>query len=267
MIKKEKIRPFHFPNLIRVGNRYDGGYVVPEEALDNCKFLLSLGINDDISFDLHFSQINKDICCLGVDYTVTPIFLRKRRVQAVLKSFINLLINKKKHQIYKNKAKNIRQFREFFSGNNKFLPLKVSDNSSNGRITISELLRKCNGVSSLDIFLKMDIEGDEYKVTDDIINNIDRIAYIACEYHHIAEYPERFNVTINKLSEHFYLAHIHGNNHGIYSTELDFPDTVELTWVNKDLVPVQPSSTDISYPISNLDSPCNYKKPDYKIVF
>ena len=62
MIDKEKIRPFFFGNLIRVGNRFDGGYVVPEQALKSCKFLLSLGINDDISFDLHFSQANKDIC-------------------------------------------------------------------------------------------------------------------------------------------------------------------------------------------------------------
>lgn len=267
MIDKEKIRPHIFSNLVRIGNRYDGGYVVPADALKSCKFLLSLGINDDISFDLHFSKTNQDICCIGVDYTVTPVFLKKRRVQSVVKSFINAFLNKKKHQIYKTKAKNIKKFTEFFSGNNMFLPLEVSDNSSNGRITISDLVKKCNNGSSLDIFLKMDIEGAEYKVTEDIVNNIERIGYIACEYHHIAEYPERFNETINKLSEHFYLAHIHGNNHGTYSTKLDFPDTVELTWVSKGLVTVLPSLSDNSYPISNLDNPCNYKKPDYKIVF
>ena len=267
MIDKEKIRPLLFSNLIRVGNHFDGGYVVPEEALNSCKFLLSLGINDDISFDLQFSQTNKDMCCIGVDYTVTPVFLRKRRVQAVVKSVINALLDKKKHQIYTTKAKNIKKFREFFSGNNRFLPLEVSDNSSSGKITISELVNKCNSDSSLDIFLKMDIEGAEYKVTEDIINNVERIGYIACEYHHIAENPERFNKTINKLSEHFYLAHIHGNNHGAYSTELDFPDTVELTWVNKNLVPLEPTLSDNSYPISNLDNPCNHKKPDYKIIF
>jgi len=79
MIDKENIRPLFFSNLIRVGNRFDGGYVVPEEALNSCKFLLSLGINDDISFDLQFIQTKKDICCIGVDYTVTPVFFAKEK--------------------------------------------------------------------------------------------------------------------------------------------------------------------------------------------
>ena len=85
MIDKEQIRPRLFSNLMRIGNRFDGGYVVPKEALKGSEFLLSVGINDDISFDLEFSQANKDICCVGVDYTVTPAFLRRRRVQAVVK--------------------------------------------------------------------------------------------------------------------------------------------------------------------------------------
>ncbi|MDG1693487.1 MAG: hypothetical protein P8I13_01325 [Porticoccaceae bacterium] len=267
MIEKNKVRPFLFSKLVRVGNRFDGGYVLPEMALNSCNFLLSLGINDDISFDLQFGQANKHIRCIGVDYTVTPAFLRKRRIQAVVKSFINSLLDQKKHKIYRAKATNIKKFNEFFTGNNTFLPLEVSDDSSSGKITISELINKCNSCSSHDVFLKMDIEGAEYKVTEDIINNANRIGYIAAEYHHIIENPERFNETINRLSEHFYLAHIHGNNHGAYSAELDFPDTVELTWVNKGLIAVEPPLSDFSYPISNLDNPCNHKKADYNIVF
>lgn len=267
MIEKDKVRPYLFSELIRVGNQFDGGYVVPGKALKNCNFLLSLGINDDISFDLQFSHLKKDICCIGVDFTVNPTFLRKRRVQAIVKSFINALFDKRKHQIYRAKANNIKKFSKFFSGNNLFLPLEVSDNSSDGKITITELVNKCKDGSSNDIFLKMDIEGAEYKVTEDIINNVERIGYIACEYHHIAENPIRFNETVNKLSEHFYLAHIHGNNHGAYSSELDFPDTVELTWVNKSLVSVKPPLSKSSYPITGLDNPCNHKEPDYNIVF
>lgn len=267
MIDKEKIRPYHFSDLKRVGNTFDGGYVVPSQALTSCQYLLSLGINDDISFDLQFCQAKKDICCIGVDYTVTSSFLKKRKIQAVIKAAINSLLNKNKYQIYRAKAKNISKFSEFYTGGNTFLPREVSDTSSSGKITISELVKRCSSGQSHDIFLKMDIEGAEYKVTQDIINNAKRIGYIACEYHHIAENPQRFNETINQLSEHYYLAHIHGNNHGAYSTELDFPDTVELTWVNKGLVPVKPPSSDNSYPVSNLDNPCNHKKPDYKIVF
>jgi hypothetical protein len=61
MIEKDKVRPYLFSELIRVGNQFHGGYVAPGKALTNCNFLLSVGINDDISFDLQFSHLKKDI--------------------------------------------------------------------------------------------------------------------------------------------------------------------------------------------------------------
>lgn len=266
MIDKKPLRPYKFEPLIRIGNAFDGGYVLPEKAVLESKFLLSLGINDDISFDLHFCHMNPAVICFGVDYTVTSEFLKRRRMQAVVKSWINLLINKTKHTIYSTKAKNIAKFERFFSGKNKFYPLQVSDVSAPGKITISELLGQFPNVKSHDVFLKMDIEGDEYIVTDEIVKNADKIGYVACEYHFVSSDASTFNETIRKMSEAFYLAHIHGNNHGKYSESQQFPDTLELTWVNKAKLQEKPAKSDLSYPLENLDAPCNFKAPDYKII-
>jgi hypothetical protein len=267
MINKELVKPLLFNNLTRVGNTYDGGYVIPKDAINNSEFLLSLGINDDISFDLDFCKDKPTIKCIGVDFTVNKRFLKKRFYQALVKTGINALLNKEKFQIYRNKVRNIPKQSTFFTGENQFLPLEVSDTASQGKVTISELVDMCPSEASHDIFLKMDIEGAEYKVTNDILNNSNRIGYIACEYHFIAENPNRFNKMLDDLSQDFYLVHIHGNNHGAYSDELDFPDTVELTWINKALIKDMPPVSNKEYPLANLDNPCNHKKSDYKIVF
>ena len=92
MIEKDKVRPYLFSELIRVGNQFDGGYVVPGKALKNCNFLLSLGINDDISFDLQFSHLKKDICCIGVDFTVNPTFFTQEKSSGNCKIFYKCIV-------------------------------------------------------------------------------------------------------------------------------------------------------------------------------
>lgn len=267
MIKKDQLKPFVFENLVRVGNKYDGGYVIPAQAMQNSKFLLSLGINADISFDLEFSEQNSKMQCFGVDFTVNTKFLKRRYSQSLVKMAINAVLDREKYQMYRQNVINIAKFDDFFSGQNAFLPLEVAGNSGEGKVTISELVEKCKSEEKHDIFLKMDIEGAEYQVTPDIVKNADRIGYIACEYHDLTANPDTFNETASLLGEHFYPVHIHGNNHGCYSKEHEFPDTIEMTWVNKALLGAEPERESRDYPVTGLDNPCNHKKPDYPLVF
>ena len=44
-------RPMKFDDLIRVGKSFDGGYVMPSRALEASRSVLSLGVNDDWSFE------------------------------------------------------------------------------------------------------------------------------------------------------------------------------------------------------------------------
>lgn len=51
------IRPHRMAGTskVRIGNDFDGGYVLPETALD-CDVVLSVGIGIDVSFDFHMAE-------------------------------------------------------------------------------------------------------------------------------------------------------------------------------------------------------------------
>jgi glycosyltransferase involved in cell wall biosynthesis len=63
------IRPLAMANgtKVRVGNPFDGGYVLPDRAL-GCDALLSIGVGHDVSFDLAFA--NRGAMVVQFDHTV-----------------------------------------------------------------------------------------------------------------------------------------------------------------------------------------------------
>ncbi len=100
------------------------------------------------------------------------------------------------------------------------------------------------------LILKMDIEGNEYSwLTEENLKILaDTFDQFTLEVHGlIEESPEGWiydeatleaknNLQMKvdffkKLNQHFYLFHIHGNNHA--PRYVDFPDSLELTYVNK----------------------------------
>lgn len=98
--------------------------------------------------------------------------------------------------------------------------------------------------------LKMDIEGNEYSwLTDENLKILaDTFDQFTLEVHGlIEETPDNWIIEpaiqdaknnlqkkvdfFKKLNQYFYLFHIHGNNHA--PRYVDFPDSLELTYVNK----------------------------------
>jgi len=118
-----------------------------------------------------------------------------------------------------------------------------------------------------DIFLKMDIEGAEYAVMDQIIDNHQRISGLAIEFHHLDKKAAEFNLAINKLNNHFRIVHIHGNNCTPYCTASDFPSTVEVTFVHKAKMPEGAGLQDRKYPRADLDVPNTPERADYQLSF
>jgi glycosyltransferase involved in cell wall biosynthesis len=63
------IRPWSMSDMlkVRIGNEYDGGYVLPAVALD-CDGVLSIGVGTDVSFDLQLAEQGAHV--LQFDHTV-----------------------------------------------------------------------------------------------------------------------------------------------------------------------------------------------------
>jgi hypothetical protein len=96
------------------------------------------------------------------------------------------------------------------------------------------LLSILNSTKSEKIFLKIDIEGSEYRILNTIIANQDRISGLVIEFHDSDLHKDRIKTFIQNLS--LKLVHIHANN-GVHSinggpVRLDenFPFLLELTF-------------------------------------
>ena len=85
------ISKFFYPkndcNLIRLGNKNDGGYVVEENSVRNSEILLSFGLSDDWSFESDFSKLGKKKI-YTYDYSVNLRFW----IVNFIKSLINILL-------------------------------------------------------------------------------------------------------------------------------------------------------------------------------
>ena len=51
---QKKLIPFDFGKMVRVGNHKDGGYLVSENGIKSCEFLLTIGLGYQFSFEKYF---------------------------------------------------------------------------------------------------------------------------------------------------------------------------------------------------------------------
>ena len=70
-------KPKFTKNLLRIGQKRDGGYIINEEILKKTKIILTFGLSDEFSFERDFKKKNKDIHIYGYDHTVDVFFLDK----------------------------------------------------------------------------------------------------------------------------------------------------------------------------------------------
>ena len=130
MINKEYnfLAPVIVNDLIRVGSKNDGGYIMSSKVLKNCNFLLSFGLGDDWSLEKYFLRKENNLVHI-YDHTVNYYVFIKR----IYKSFKRLFYFKS--NLYKIIA-SIRKIFDFYNINlNKrfiFFKKKVSILSSFG---------------------------------------------------------------------------------------------------------------------------------------
>ena len=118
--------------------------------------------------------------------------------------------------------------------------------------------------SNKNIVLKIDIEGDEYKVLDEVNKNLDKINLSIIEFHNVKKNLRKIKSFINKT----YLKNIHisANNYGEVDNK-GIPQVIEMTLLNPKKFSVKNYKTNRKYPIKGLDFK-NYKRgPEIKIVF
>ncbi len=248
-------------NLLRLGNKNDGGYVVEKNSINNSETLLSFGLSDDWSFESDFSKLGKKKI-YTYDYSVNLRFWIVNLIKSLINIFLlkEILINMKKLTKYIS-------YKSFFDNKNYFhhkkfiAPLSMKKNllDNNFIIDVNEIMKNLDN----NFFLKIDIEGSEYRILDQILKNAKKINGLAIEFHDFDLHQK----IIKKFVEDFELklVHIHVNNYGTIDKD-GVPSTVELTFSSEEFI-IGDLTNDKTYPVENLDNPCNKNDIDHKIVF
>jgi hypothetical protein len=219
-------------NKIRLGNANDGGYVCLD-YFKGIKAALSLGINDDVSWDIEVARRGLQI--YQYDHTVEgpPI----------------------KHE------------------NFIFHKVKIDTVERLGSASLMSILERYQLSEPQSVILKMDIEGDEWDVLGSVSDEtLDVFSQILCEFHNFErllepEFYKKIIGVLSKLREKFEVFHVHANNYGpllLIPGVGSLPETLEIGFFRKQVFDFE--DTDENFP-GELDAPNNPMCDDYQFEF
>lgn len=253
------LSPYVVKDLIRLGNKNDGGYVIPKSLIQETDFLVSLGISNDWSFDQDFKKINPDIHIHGYDHTISPRVFRRNIRYLILNMFLLRFSWKK----LKDSIRLLFSYQSFFQGDVIHFQKRIHNRQDYpDDITLDDVILK---TKSKKIFLKIDIEGSEYRIIDSIVKHANKISGIAIEFHETDPYRPIFISAIKKLQKKFKIVHFHPNNFGGYAED-GLPETPEITFINNK-INIKTYGKRKILPLDNLDAPNGALKADYEIKF
>ncbi len=208
LVEKQETSVLKNVEYKRVGNEYDGGYVVASPLSRN-KICYSIGISDDVSFD-------KDMVRNGYEI----------------------------YQ-YDHTIKRLPETNEHFHW--KKIGLTGNKGEADNLETLSQMINSNGHTDESGMFLKMDVEQCEWDVFNTIdsetLSKFDQIAIELHVINHIKN-PDYIISGLRKLTENHSVIHVHGNNWDIvsYVGDLITPDTIEVTLVKNDLYELQESN-------------------------
>ena len=253
------LKPYHtdLSNLIRLGRKYDGGYVIDKRVIGKTRVIITCGLEAEWSFEKEFQKINVDCKIIAFDHTVNKKFWINR----FIKDFMYLLLLRKirLYQIF-DVFKYV-EYRSFFNGKNKHYLKKIVSHKKNkkSQITLTEAIG-----DNRDIVLKIDIEGDEYKILKEIDKNLNKINLVIIEFHDLQKNIKKIEKFIKKTN--LKNIHINANNYGMVDSN-GIPQVIEMTLINPKKFKIKSSKTKRDYPIEGLDFKNRKRGPNIPITF
>lgn len=255
------LRPIKQKNLIRLGNKSDGGYVMEKKTLSNASYLLSFGVGDNWSFEKDCLKTNKKLQINMYDHTIDI----KEFFKLFFKNFRRFITFRSNFNNISETLKVLKNYLELknFSKNKNIIyyPFKITNKSQNRyEKSINNELKNLNNV-----VIKCDVEGDEYNLFKYIFNDLKKIDMMVIEFHWVEKNFIKFKKLIKKIQKTHSIIHFHANNNSRYS-ENKLPDFVEISFLIKEKTNNKNKYIN-SLPNENLDFPNNLKLSDYKIYF
>ena len=252
------LTPTIIDDLIRIGKKNDGGYVLPKFILAETDVLISMGICNDWSFDEQFLSLIPHLKIHAYDHTVSRKFFIKR----IAITLVKLFLGKSKPKEVIQGIRLLRAYQSFFTGNTIHFKERIHNRQDmNYDANFQKIFER---IDSKKVFIKMDIEGSEYRLIDDIIKHSTKIHGMVIEFHETDPLRLIFCNAIKKLQTVYEIVHLHANNYGAICED-GLPEVLELTFIKKEMC--KQKGKRVELPLPGLDYPNDPHKKDYKIKF
>lgn len=239
-------------DLIRLGKNNDGGYLVDKSSVLNSDYLLSFGISVDWSFEAQFYGVKK-VPISAYDGTVNLTFW----LFLVIKSAIKVFIPGKKGNFFSTSSKALNFYRFFSKKNRRFYSKMIGIGEQ--RLNLDEIMRQ--NANPQNVFLKIDIEGAEYQILNQIIKHQNHLTALAIEFHDVSKHRAQIEQFIEMFT--LELIHVHANNYGSVDPNGD-PNVLEMTFAKT----IRPTDKGIVNHLPNkLDQPNDPNAPEISLQF
>lgn len=168
-------------HIIRIGAVRDGGYFVTKRLIEDADFLISGGISYNVAFEKDFWDINRTVKLIMIDgsfnfftYIARPFYwmLFKRSFTMKIGGLIDMLFLKKKAT---------------------FLKKYLGPDFTMQQIVQTHIKQEGKG------YLKLDIEGAEYALLEDIISFRQRLIGFAIEFHDVQDHITEINSFLSRF--------------------------------------------------------------------
>jgi hypothetical protein len=234
---------------VRLGRSYDGGYLVDVRDVLAADSVIGLGIYDDWSFERAFAARN-DVPVLAYDGSVSASHFAWRIYRALLNV---------QPRVFLRSVGLFVDYLRFFSGRRSHFKSFVASTELTPSVSINDVFDELRKRGLFRPFLKVDIEGAEYAVLDELVAN-DRITTgLAIEFHDCVKHIEEIGQFVERYG--LRLVHVHANNFSPVSPD-GVPDALELTFSSS----AQDDSTGCALPHA-LDRPNRRGVPEIAIAF
>lgn len=214
--------------MVRVGNPHDGGYMMLDDfSMGNIAY--SFGINNDVSWDS--AMVSKGYKVYMYDHTIDALPYEDT---------------------------NFFFFR-------KGIADRINHSPELDSLDHYIVVNRHQGIDHM--ILKMDVEGAEWGALQMISSSIlQQFDQIVLEVHGLCDLPNLPSKIreLRHVNQTHQLIHIHPNNYAkvLWINHKPFPDTLELTYVNKNNRKF--ISSDSVFPISS-DAPCLENYPEIEL--
>ena len=255
------LKPYVRSDMRRYGRFLDGGYVLPEKEISDIDYMISMGISDDWSLeeDLYNKlKINID----AYDHTIG----RRRFWREVRSEVYKLLVLRSNLRTCMQKIRVFVSYGNFFKGNVRHFQERISGRYTyGGDVVLTTVFgRVPANVSS--IFLKIDIEGSEYRILKQLEEYVDRVRVLAIEFHATEPFRPVFLECVRRLQLNMDIVHLHGNNDAGCADD-GLPDAVEITFVRRSTSEELHQDLRTRLPIEGLDTANDQRYPDIQMIF